>query len=87
MEQRWLKHEDDGYIFGWTPGLAAHPKLREVSKEEAFPDKYAPKKLVAKAKRRTKKKPGLDLSTSDIPAPPDTSNPELSQDASKGLPE
>jgi hypothetical protein len=81
---RWLKHIDDGYIFGYTDGLAEHPKLREVTEEEAFPEKFAPKQLVKKATARKKQ---LDVSTDDIPGEPEYSNPELNQDASKGLPE
>ena len=82
---RWLKHADDGYIFGWTKDLSAHPKLVEVTEEEAFPERFAPKDLVKKATTR-KKKP-LTVSTDDIPEEPVYNSPELSQDASKDLPE
>lgn len=82
MTQRWLKHIDDGYIFGYTEGLAAHPKLREVSEEEAFPEKFAPKQLVKKAATRKKK---LVVSTDDIPQEPEYTNEELNQDASRDL--
>jgi hypothetical protein len=84
MTQRWLKHTDDGYIFGWTEDLSKHPKLREVTEEEAFPEKFVPAPLAKKAATRKKK---LDVSTDDIPQEPEPSNPELNQDASKGLPE
>jgi hypothetical protein len=84
MTQRWLKHVDDGFIFGFTEGLAAHPRLREVTAEEAFPEKFAPKELVKKATTRKKK---LVVTTDDIPEEPEYNNEELNQDASKGLPE
>ena len=42
MTDRWLRHTEDGFIYGWTDSLAQHPKLREVSEFEAFPDKYMP---------------------------------------------
>jgi len=82
---KWLKHREDGYIFPWTPDLSKHPQLVEVTEEEAFPEKFIPKKLVKKASSR-KKKP-LDVSTDDIPAEPEYSSPELNDEASQGLPE
>jgi len=85
MTQRWLKHVDDGFIFGWSPYLAVHPQLVEVTEEEAFPEKFVPKKLVRKAATSSKKP--LDVSTDDIPEEPAYSSPELEADASRDLPE
>ena len=82
MTQRWLKHIDDGFIFGYTDGLATHLKLREVSEEEAFPEKFAPKQLMKKAATRKKK---LVVSTDDIPQEPAYTSEELNQDASRDL--
>lgn len=48
MTERWLRHTDDGFIYGWTEDLAKHPKLREVSDEEAFPEKYIPTETTAR---------------------------------------
>jgi hypothetical protein len=85
MTQRWLKHVDDGYIFGWTPDLSKNHKLFEVTEEEAFPEKFVPKKLVTKA--TTSKKKPLNVSTDDIPAEPQYTSPEIDADASRDLPE
>jgi len=82
---KWLKHRADGYIFPWAQDLSKHPQLFEVTEEEAFPEKFIPKKLVKKA-ASNKKKP-LDVSTDDIPAEPEYSSPELEADASRDLPE
>lgn len=82
---RWLKHADDGYIFPWREDLAQHPKLTEVTEEEAFPEKFAPKKLIKRA--TSKKKKPLNVSTDDIPEEPAYSSPELEADASRDLPE
>ena len=85
MTQRWLKHKDDGFIFGWSPYLEGRNDLYEVTEEEAFPEKFVPKTLVKKV-TSSKKKP-LDVSTDDIPAEPAYSSPELEADASRDLSE
>jgi len=38
---RWLMM-DDGTVFGWNSILANNPKVREVSKEVAFPGRHIP---------------------------------------------
>jgi hypothetical protein len=48
MTERWLRHTEDGFLYGWTESLAKHPKLREVSDEEAFPEKYMPTETTAR---------------------------------------
>ena len=48
MTERWLRHTEDGFIYGWTEDLAKHPKLREVSEEEAFPEKFVPAETVTR---------------------------------------
>jgi len=85
MTQRWLKHADDGYIFGWTSDLSRNPKLFEVTEEEAFPERSVPKELVKKT--RAKRTTGLDISTDDIPEEPKYTSPEIEADASRDLPE
>jgi len=82
---KWLKHRVDGYIFPWTESLSKHPQLVEVTEEEAFPEKFVPKKLAKKA--ATRKQKALNVSTDDIPETPAYSSPELNSDASQGLPE
>lgn len=85
MTQRWLKHKTDGYIFGWSPYLEGRSDLYEVTEEEAFPEKFVPKKLVKKATSSRKK--ALDVSTDDIPEEPAYTSDELGADASRDLPE
>lgn len=85
---KWLKHEDDGYIFRWTEDRAKHPKLYEVSEEVAFPEKYKPKHLNAPKKRRQRKKveEQLELFVSDLQDEPEYTNEELNAEASRNLP-
>jgi hypothetical protein len=68
---RWLKHIEDGYIFDWNEILANHPKLREVSDEELFPEKYAAPQVIAKMEEiKAKHGKPLDLFTDIIPEEP-----------------
>ena len=39
-----LKNIKDGEIYGWHPILAENPLTVEVTEEEAFPEKFIPKK-------------------------------------------
>jgi len=55
------------------------PVLEEVTEEEAFPEKFVPK-------AQKKRKPKLSLKTKNIPEAPPRTIPELSEEASKGLP-
>lgn len=73
---RYLKNKNDGFIYDWNPILADNPLVEEVSEEQAFPEKYIPK---AQKGRKSK----LDLDTE--PPAEVTGNPDLGQDASKGL--
>lgn len=81
---RYLRNKKDGTIYEWHPALAANPLCEEVTAEEAMPEKFAPPVVLEKAKRRGKK---LALETDDIPTEPVYTSPELSADASRGLPE
>jgi hypothetical protein len=89
MANRWLKHVEDGYIFGYTEGLAAHPMLVEVTEEEAFPERFVKPALVETAKkaRAARKTAEPALTTDDIPTVSAYNSPELSEDASRGLDE
>jgi len=86
---RWLKHKQDGTIYEWDPILGAHPKLTEVTEEEAFPERFISQEVVEEVKQRRKRKPkaAIALYTDDISDEPEYSNPELNAEASKGLPE
>lgn len=81
---RYLRNKVDGFIYEWNEILSRHPKCEEITEEEAYPERFVPSSVVARAKRRAKP---LDLSTDDIPEPPVYTSPELSRDASRGLPE
>lgn len=81
---RYLKNKVDGFIYEWNDILAKNPKCEEVTEEEAYPERFAPPAVMEKVKRRTKR---IELSTDDIPEEPVYTSPELSADASRGLPE
>ena len=44
MSGRWLKNITDGEIYEWDEILADNPKTVEVTEEQAFPEKFIPKK-------------------------------------------
>jgi len=90
MTTKYLRNKVDGFIYGWNPILAKNPKCVEVTEEEAFPERFVKPEQVEKVKqRRAKTKTAaVDFSTPEDQvddAPPATS-PELSADASQGLP-
>jgi len=76
---KYLRNKEDGTIYDWNERLAAHPKCEEVTEEEAYPERFIPKKQRG---RKTQVK-------LDTPAPevPDTTPLELAEEASRGLPE
>jgi hypothetical protein len=74
---RYLK-DRSGFIYEWNPILAANADCVEVTEQEAFPEKFIPKK---QANRKT----ALALETEEIPQEPEPTNDELNQEASKGL--
>ena len=76
---RWLKNTVDGEIYEWDPILAENPKTEEVTEEEAFPEKFIPKKQKGR-------KAKVDLATEE-PEAPDNTPAELAEEASRGLPE
>ena len=74
----WLRHVEDGSLYDWHPVLAKHPKLREVSDEELFPEKYAPPQIIAKMEEiKAKHTERLGLFTDLIPEEPPVVNEEL----------
>jgi len=79
MAGRWLKNTVDGEIYEWDEILADNPKTVEVTEEEAFPEKFIPKKQKGR-------KPKVSLET-EVPAEPDNTPEELAEEASRGLPE
>lgn len=67
-----------GTIYEWNEILAANPACTEITEEEAFPEKFIPKKQKGR-------KTGLALETADIPEEP-VGNEDVNADASKDLP-
>lgn len=84
MDDKFLKHRKDGTIFGWTELLAKHPDLMEVTPEEAYPEKFMPKKVRARAAANPKPVVIGDVGGEQERTP---ENDELNRDASQGLPE
>lgn len=80
---KYLRNKKDGTIYEWHPVLAANALCEEVTEQEAFPERFKTA-AVTKANKRTKK---IELVTDDIPEEPEYTSPELSADASRGLPE
>ena len=69
MTDRWLRHSEDGFIYGWTEGLAKHPMLREVTAQEAFPELNIPVETVVRiAKGRQKPEPKKKFEAPDAVA-------------------
>lgn len=84
--ERWLRHRQDGTIYGWDPILAQNPRVEEVTEQEAFPERFITQHVeeqIKKARGRPKK---LDLTTVDIPEKPLYNNQLLNADASRRLP-
>jgi hypothetical protein len=79
---RYLRNKKDGFIYDWNPILAENSMCEEVTEEEAFPEKFIPKKQKGR-------KSDLDLATPDeaIPEAPPVTNEEVNAEASRGLPE
>lgn len=78
---RYLR-DRNGFIYEWNEILAGNPACEEITVEEAFPEKFIPKKQKGR-------KSGLQLETpvEEIPVEPPVENLELNAEASKGLPE
>lgn len=79
MSRRWLRNIKDGEIYGWNEILAENPLTEEITEEQAFPEKFKPKK---QATRKAK----LNLATEEVPEEPAFSSEELDEEASKDLP-
>jgi len=78
MAGRWLRNIKDGEIYGWNEILADSPLTEEVTEEQAFPEKFLPKKEKG---RKTKVK----LKTEVIPEDEKAVNIELAEEATKGI--
>jgi len=74
---RYLK-DKNGFIYEWNAILAENPSCTEVTEEEAYPERFVPKKQKGR-------KSGLVLETEDVPEEPVVVNEELNIEASRGL--
>jgi len=77
MTTRWLKNTEDGTIYGWNEVLAAHPKCKEVTEEEAFPENFIPTK-------QKSRKAKVNMETEVVDDTPKVSA-ELEEEVTKGL--
>ena len=75
---RYLRNKKDGFIYDWHPILAKNPLCEEVTEQEAYPERFVPKKQKGR-------KSGLILETEDVPEAPEATNEELNIEASRGL--
>lgn len=83
---RYLRNKRDGFIYEWHEILAANPLCEEVTEEQAFPERFVKPEVVEEVKKaRIKRKGALDMST-ELPAEPDMTMPELAAEAARGLP-
>lgn len=83
---KYIKNKVDGTIYEWDEILAKNPKCEEVTEEQAYPERFIKAEMndtVKKVRGRTKT--SLSLDTEEIPEPPEFSNEELNQEASRGL--
>lgn len=91
-EKLFIRVKKDGFIYAYSERLAAHAGCEVITEREAYPERFitphvaAKIKELAKPKRTRRSKHGLDLST-DIPAEPVYTDPELAAEASRGWPE
>lgn len=76
---RYLRHKNDGTIYEWDKYLGENDLFVDVTEEQAFPEKFMPKK---QAKRKAK----ISLATKKIPEQPAVVNVELASEAAKGWP-
>ena len=61
--KKYLRHKVKGTIYGWNAFLADNPNVEEVTEEQAYPERSAPK--VAKGRKAK-----VSLTTDEIPEPP-----------------
>jgi hypothetical protein len=60
---KYLRHKTKGTIYGWSENMAKSQNVEEVTEEQAYPDRFAPK--IAKGRKAK-----VSLMTDDIPEPP-----------------
>lgn len=76
-EKKFLKHKLHGRIYSYHPHLAENPDFYEVTEEQAFPEKFVPKKQQG---RKSK----VNLETKEVPEEP-KGNDDLNEELTKQL--
>ena len=72
MAERYLRNRRDGTIYHWNEILAENILCEEVTEEEAFPEKFIPKKQKGR-------KTGLTLETESVPEEPEYVNEDVNE--------
>ena len=78
-DTRYFRHISNGRIYSWCKSFEENPDLEEITEEEAFPERFVPKKQL---KRKSK----LKLDTAEVPEPKSPIAEELGVEASTGTP-
>lgn len=74
---KYLRHKIKGTIYSWNAFTAENPNVEEITEEQAFPERFAPKA----AKGRKAK---VSLTTDEIPEPPvDDPNADLNDELTR----
>ena len=60
-EYKFLRHRVNGRVYPNKKELAENPDMEPVTEEQAYPENFKPKRVA-------KRKPKLNLETSEIPA-------------------
>jgi hypothetical protein len=81
MSNMFIRVKKCGTIYSYDEILAKNPLCEVIPEEIAFPERFIPEH----AKKR-KGKAKLDLTTDEVPEPPEYTSPELAEEASRGLP-
>ena len=74
---RYLRNINDGFIYEYNEVLAANPLCREVTEEEAYPERFIPD-------GQKGRKPKVNLATEEIPEAP-KGNADINAEASRNL--
>lgn len=61
--KKYLRHRVKGTIYGWNDLIASNPRIEEVTEEQAYPERFAPKSTKGR-------KAKVSLTTDEIPEPP-----------------
>lgn len=91
MTKQYIRVKKDGFIYEYSPTLAANSACEVISEEQAYPERFVPAHALERIEKvedkpaRRGRKAALDLTTADVPEAPAFHMPELDVEASKGL--